>query len=224
MIPVMSRTFASFVRDNRTERGLTQQELADRVGVDRTYITKIERGNPVLPQYELREKLGACLGFTDDDLASAGVLDMGSNMHESTDLVRVSPNLARALATLSEGISADGNPKIDFSSMEPIAKITETLGRLGPLQRDFLATAIQSISRKSWTKLLDILLSSGEITQEEFSKISAESMPADNDSDPREQLVKRVRALPRTRGVQEGLEYVVGSLERQYKPGANDPI
>ena len=37
-------SFGARVRQLRTERGLTQEEFADLVGLDRTYISGIERG------------------------------------------------------------------------------------------------------------------------------------------------------------------------------------
>ena len=37
-------TLANFVRRNRGEKGLTQKELADQLGTEKTHISKIERG------------------------------------------------------------------------------------------------------------------------------------------------------------------------------------
>ena len=38
------RTFADVLREIRQEKGLSQEELADRAGLHRTYISQIERG------------------------------------------------------------------------------------------------------------------------------------------------------------------------------------
>lgn len=41
-------TLAQFVRQNRKENSLTQQDLADRAGVGIRFIRELERGKPTL--------------------------------------------------------------------------------------------------------------------------------------------------------------------------------
>ena len=50
------------LKDIRTEKGLTQQELADECDVNRTTITNIENGI-INPSVQLAKKLGKILGF-----------------------------------------------------------------------------------------------------------------------------------------------------------------
>jgi transcriptional regulator with XRE-family HTH domain len=59
-MPVVS-TFARRVRQRRAELGLSQEALAELSGLDRTYISGIERGvrNPTL---STAEKLAGALG------------------------------------------------------------------------------------------------------------------------------------------------------------------
>ena len=58
----------------RVERGLTQKEIASKVGIDFTYIGKIERGEQ-LPSLKKLIKIGdalsvpLCLFFVDEDMA-----------------------------------------------------------------------------------------------------------------------------------------------------------
>lgn len=40
----LEKNLAYVLRTNRQRRGLTQEELANRCGIDRTYISMIERG------------------------------------------------------------------------------------------------------------------------------------------------------------------------------------
>jgi transcriptional regulator with XRE-family HTH domain len=52
-VPIRSPAHAAFgnaIREIRTQRGISQEALADRCGLDRTYISGIERGerNPSL--------------------------------------------------------------------------------------------------------------------------------------------------------------------------------
>ena len=49
------------LKDIRTEKGLTQQELADECDVNRTTITNIENGI-INPSVQLAKKLGKILG------------------------------------------------------------------------------------------------------------------------------------------------------------------
>lgn len=46
----VSVAFGKAIKQERIKKGITQEELADRCGLDRTYISRIERGfkNPTL--------------------------------------------------------------------------------------------------------------------------------------------------------------------------------
>lgn len=46
----------------RKEKGLTQQEVSDRAGIDRSYYSKIETG--MTPSVRVAKQLGKTLGFT----------------------------------------------------------------------------------------------------------------------------------------------------------------
>jgi putative transcriptional regulator len=50
------------LRTRREEKGLTQQQLADMIGKDRTLITKIE-GGKTLPSVETAKAIGNILSF-----------------------------------------------------------------------------------------------------------------------------------------------------------------
>jgi transcriptional regulator with XRE-family HTH domain len=55
------KLFGQRIRDLRAERGLNQEELAEKVGVFRTYMSRIETGvaNPTLTMvYALADALG----------------------------------------------------------------------------------------------------------------------------------------------------------------------
>ena len=60
----------AYIKEKREEQGLTQAELADRIGYDRSLIAHIERGTKIvtLPQ---AAAIAAALGTTIDALASA---------------------------------------------------------------------------------------------------------------------------------------------------------
>ncbi|MDB5438455.1 MAG: putative HTH-type transcriptional regulator y4dJ [Caulobacteraceae bacterium] len=58
---------AANIKRLRTERELSQEELAHRAGMDRTYISQIERGVKS-PTVETLEKVANGLGVTISDL------------------------------------------------------------------------------------------------------------------------------------------------------------
>ncbi len=62
-----SNRFGDAVRKARTTAGLTQEDLADRAGLDRSYIGGVERGdrNPTL---SVIEKIAQGLGITLSEL------------------------------------------------------------------------------------------------------------------------------------------------------------
>jgi transcriptional regulator with XRE-family HTH domain len=67
-----SSRFGNAVRVARTRAGITQEELAERAGLDRSYIGGVERGdrNPTLIAIE---KIAGGLGITLADLFSYSV-------------------------------------------------------------------------------------------------------------------------------------------------------
>ncbi|MEJ7902022.1 MAG: helix-turn-helix transcriptional regulator, partial [Thermomicrobiales bacterium] len=60
------------IRERRRVLGIrSQQDLADRVGVNRPHISKIESGKIALPQPELRRRLCEVLGISDKEILMA---------------------------------------------------------------------------------------------------------------------------------------------------------
>jgi len=61
--PSLSRVFGAVLREHREAAGLSQETLADRAGVHRTYVGLVERGrrNPTL---EVSLRLATALGLT----------------------------------------------------------------------------------------------------------------------------------------------------------------
>ena len=60
--------FGSYLRDLRRARRLTQQQLADAVGVDFTYVSKIENGRVDPPGETTMRALARALGTEAEDL------------------------------------------------------------------------------------------------------------------------------------------------------------
>lgn len=147
--------------------GLTQEVLAKRIGADRTYINKIERGTIGLPQYETRQKLGAVLGFNEDDLVSADILELGASQGDETDLVRVPSEVGRALMALAERPSGTAGVRFQLSLMESIAPIAKALASWPEPDRWLLAKVVTALSNRPQAAT-QALIAAGELTADEL--------------------------------------------------------
>jgi transcriptional regulator with XRE-family HTH domain len=66
-----SMTLAWKVKDLRTQRGMSQNELADAIGVDRSYVSHIESGRIRQPSADVLKGLARALGVPPSELALA---------------------------------------------------------------------------------------------------------------------------------------------------------
>ncbi len=55
--------FGKKVRDRRREEKLSQEELAQRVGISRNYLSQIERGQATNLSWQVMERLTSVLGL-----------------------------------------------------------------------------------------------------------------------------------------------------------------
>lgn len=62
--------FARKVRDRRLQEKLSQEELANRVGISRNYLSQIERGQATNLSWQLMERLTAVLGLKADSVGT----------------------------------------------------------------------------------------------------------------------------------------------------------
>lgn len=62
--------FGKALRELRTSKGLTQEELAERSGIDYKYLQKLEGQNPSSPTLSTLEKLAKGLGISLVELIS----------------------------------------------------------------------------------------------------------------------------------------------------------
>ncbi|UBF30325.1 helix-turn-helix domain-containing protein (plasmid) [Kovacikia minuta CCNUW1] len=72
--------FAQKVRDRRLQEKLSQEELANKVGISRNYLSQIERGQATNLSWQLVERLTAVLGLKED---SGGTLEQAADIPPS---------------------------------------------------------------------------------------------------------------------------------------------
>lgn len=70
MTNMKTDTFGEWLRIERKRAGMSQEGLARKAGLGRTYIIKLERGGVVLPTRETRDRLHAVLGTSEQQLWS----------------------------------------------------------------------------------------------------------------------------------------------------------
>lgn len=93
----MSVAFGKRVRQLREYRGLSQRDFAERVGVDFTYISKIEHGAMAAPSEDVIRKMADTLNeFPDDliELSAKAPLDWGDVLEDNPRLVKLLRRLA----------------------------------------------------------------------------------------------------------------------------------
>jgi transcriptional regulator with XRE-family HTH domain len=101
----LTEGFGAYVLARRRALGLTQGELADRIGLNRAHLSQIESGKIGLPAADIRRRLAAALGVRHVDLLiAAGELtpdEAGVPARES-----LGPHQAR-LRAMVEGLAEE---------------------------------------------------------------------------------------------------------------------
>jgi transcriptional regulator with XRE-family HTH domain len=106
--------FGNTIKGLRIESGMTQSELAEMIGVDHTYISKIENGTSKPPSKRVLKKLAALGPFSAEWLA---VLSGAIDTKRLQKVARENPSAAAALIALEKAELSD----IDWQRIERIA-------------------------------------------------------------------------------------------------------
>lgn len=122
------RTLAELVRDARARKKMTQEEMADHMGVERNWLAAVETGRIELPSPDRFELLERHLGVTREEmLRAAGYL----GPEREADLFAVISRIA-ALDDLTDRIAALRSlPPPVFAVIEAmaLAMVRQSLGR-----------------------------------------------------------------------------------------------
>ncbi|NJM45599.1 MAG: helix-turn-helix transcriptional regulator [Alkalinema sp. RU_4_3] len=88
----LTQDFGRRVRDRRQQEKLSQQELADRVGISRNYLSQIERGESNNLSWNVRYKLSSVLGLGEvepQDELPAGLAEFAASAGLPPDDVKM---------------------------------------------------------------------------------------------------------------------------------------
>jgi transcriptional regulator with XRE-family HTH domain len=92
----MEKTFGQILKEIRRSRNITQRELADNVGVDFSYISKIENDRLPPPAADTIGKISEALGISNEILFAQS----GKVSQDVKDEVLSNPNAIRLLNEL----------------------------------------------------------------------------------------------------------------------------
>ncbi len=94
----MTNAFGERLREIRKSRNINQRDLAEQVGVDFTYISKIEAGSMKPPSAEVIHALAQALNTDEDELyCLAGKIPIGLK-----DALKDNPLLSELVGVLSK--------------------------------------------------------------------------------------------------------------------------
>ncbi|MBD2326093.1 helix-turn-helix transcriptional regulator [Alkalinema sp. FACHB-956] len=93
--------FGQLVRDRRRQEKLSQEELAQQVGISRNYLSQIERGQATNLSWQLREKISAILGLKEAPPPTAATEpDWPASLVEFAQAANLPPDDVQMLANL----------------------------------------------------------------------------------------------------------------------------
>jgi len=93
--------FGKKVRDRRREEKLSQEELAQRVGISRNYLSQIERGQATNLSWQVMERLTSVLGLKQEQAGTLEAMtDLPSSLAEFAKTADLPPDDVLMLARL----------------------------------------------------------------------------------------------------------------------------
>lgn len=101
-MPLLYKAFGALVRAARTTSGLTQEDLGKRMGLSRTAITNIEKGNQGVSLLQLYE-LAAQLNVAPHDLLPPADLDVLSRTSSQVQELVAQPADQQLLIKMMKG-------------------------------------------------------------------------------------------------------------------------
>lgn len=93
--------FGKRVRDRRVEEGLSQEKLAQAVGISRNYLSQIERGQATNISWQVMERLTSVLGLKGEQVGTISeMVDLPPSLAEFAKTANLPPDDVVMLARL----------------------------------------------------------------------------------------------------------------------------
>lgn len=93
--------FGKQVRDRRIQEGWSQEELAQKIGISRNYLSQIERGQSTNLSWQVREQMSSLLGLKADGVEEAiEAIDIPPSLAEFAQSAHLPPDDVQMLARL----------------------------------------------------------------------------------------------------------------------------
>ncbi|OWY64434.1 hypothetical protein B7486_47275 [cyanobacterium TDX16] len=90
------------IRERRRQEGLSQEGLADRVGISRNYLSQIERGQATNLSWQVMGRLTSALGLMEEQQSNVGqeLKNLSPSLVEFIKEVNLPPDDVQMLASL----------------------------------------------------------------------------------------------------------------------------
>ena len=92
--------FGNKVRERRVEEGLSQEKLAQAVGISRNYLSQIERGQATNLSWQVMERLTSVLGLKVEQGTDSETVDLPASLAEFAKTAGLPPDDVLMLARL----------------------------------------------------------------------------------------------------------------------------
>lgn len=105
--------FGERLRELRAERGMTQKQMAEAIGVSPAYLSALEHGKRGTPRWILVQDIIACLNIIWDEADELQRLAMHSAPKVTIDTTVLSPKATELANLLASGIDVLGEEALE---------------------------------------------------------------------------------------------------------------
>jgi len=105
--------FGERLRELRAERGMTQRQMAEAIGVSPAYLSALEHGKRGTPRWILGQGIIACLNIIWDEADELQRLAMHSAPKVTIDTTALSPKATELANLLASGIDVLGEEALE---------------------------------------------------------------------------------------------------------------